>query len=72
VRKSLGNRGFLVKEYMQALRVFPLQRCIDIIHYIRVADLQVKGITGGDMSDAAILRELVFKVLHPVPRALAS
>ncbi|MCJ8163699.1 DNA polymerase III subunit delta [Pontibacter sp. E15-1] len=72
VRKSLGNRGFLVKEYMQALRVFPLARCVDIIHGIRVADLQVKGITGGDMSDAAILRELVFKVLHPVPRALAS
>ncbi|RDV14827.1 DNA polymerase III subunit delta [Pontibacter diazotrophicus] len=72
IRKSLGNRGFLVKEYMQALRVFPLQRCIDIIHFIRVADLQVKGITGGDMSDAAILRELVFKMLHPVPRAMAA
>lgn len=72
VRRSLGNRGFLVKEYMQALRVFPLPRCIDIIHFVRVADLQVKGITGGDMSDAAILRELVFKVLHPVPRAMAS
>ncbi|MHA6247776.1 DNA polymerase III subunit delta [Pontibacter sp. CAU 1760] len=72
MRKSLGNRGFLVKEYMQALRVFPLTRCVDIIHYVRVADLQVKGITGGDMSDAAILRELVFKILHPVPRRLAS
>ncbi|GAB3813679.1 DNA polymerase III subunit delta [Pontibacter rugosus] len=72
IRKSLGNRGFLAKEYMQAMRTFPLQRCIDIIHFIRVADLQVKGITGGDMSDADILRELVFKLLHPVPRALAS
>lgn len=71
VRKSLGNRGFLVKEYMQALRVFPLQRCVDIIHFVRVADLQVKGITGGDMSEAAILRELAFKILHPVPRAMA-
>ncbi|WP_347157044.1 DNA polymerase III subunit delta [Pontibacter chitinilyticus] len=71
IRKGLGNRGFLVKEYMQALRVFPLQRCIDIIHFVRVADLQVKGITGGDMSEADILRELVFKMLHPVPRALA-
>lgn len=72
LRKSLGNRAFLVKEYMQALRTFPPQRCIDIIHYIRVADLQVKGITGGDMGEADILRELVFKVLHPVPRSLAS
>jgi len=72
VRKALGNRAFLAKEYMQALRVFPLQRCIDIIHFIRVADLQVKGITGGDLSEADILRELVFKILHPVPRALGA
>lgn len=71
IRKELGNRGFLVKEYLHALRVFPFQRCVDIIHYIRVADLQVKGITGGDMSEAEILKELVFKTLHPVPRLLA-
>ncbi|WP_018478068.1 DNA polymerase III subunit delta [Pontibacter roseus] len=70
VRKSLGNRGFLVKEYMLALRVFPLGRVVDILHHIRVADLQVKGITGGDMSEADILKELVFKILHPVPRTL--
>ena len=71
VRKSLGNRGFLAKEYMLALRVFPLMRVIDIIHHIRVADLQVKGISGGDMSESEILKELVFKTLHPVPRTLA-
>ncbi len=72
IRKSLGSRSFLAKEYMQALRVFAPQRCVDIIHYIRVADLQVKGIVGGDMNEAAILRELVFKILHPVPRALTA
>lgn len=68
VRKSLGNRGFLVKEYMQALRAYPMGRVADIIHHIRVADLQVKGIAGGDMSESEILKELVFKVLHPVSR----
>jgi len=72
LRKSLGNQAWKVKDYMQAMRVYPLQRCVDIIHFIRVADLQVKGIEGGDRSEAAILRELVFKILHPVPRALAS
>jgi DNA polymerase III subunit delta len=72
LKKSLGSQAWKVKDYVQAMRVFPGQRCIDIIHYIRVADLQVKGITGGDMSDADILRELVFKILHPVPRVLTS
>ncbi|WP_299822231.1 DNA polymerase III subunit delta [uncultured Pontibacter sp.] len=72
LKKSLGNQAWKLKDYMQAMRVFPAQRCVDIIHFVRVADLQVKGITGGDMAEADILRELVFKVLHPVPRALAS
>lgn len=71
IKKNLGNRAFLVKEYMQAMRVFPIHRTVDIIHFIRVADLQVKGIEGGDMTDADILRELVFKVLHAVPRVVA-
>jgi len=72
LKKSLGNQAWKVKDYVQAMRVFPPQRCIDIIHYTRVADLQVKGITGGDMSEGDILRELVFKMLHPVPRVLAG
>lgn len=72
LKKSLGSQAWKVKDYVLAMRIFPPQRCVDIIHYIRVADLQVKGITGGDMSEADILRELVFKILHPVPRALAS
>ncbi len=72
LKKSLGNQAWKVKDYMQAMRVYPLPRCVDIIHFIRLADLQVKGITGGDVSEADILRELVFKILHPVPRAMAS
>jgi DNA polymerase III subunit delta len=72
LRKSLGAQAWKVKDYAHAMRVYPLSRVVDIIHYVRLADLQVKGITGGAMSEAEILRELVFKVLHPVPRALAS
>ncbi|MBA9077423.1 DNA polymerase III subunit delta [Rufibacter quisquiliarum] len=67
VAKSLGNRGFLAKEYMQALRNYPYGRVLQIIGFIHQADLQSKGITGGSMADAAILKELVFKVLHPIP-----
>jgi DNA polymerase-3 subunit delta len=67
VAKELGNRGFLAKEYLQALRAYPYRRVLQIIGFIHVADLQSKGIEGGAMSDAAILKELVFKMLHQVP-----
>jgi DNA polymerase-3 subunit delta len=70
VSRSLGNRSFLVKEYMQALAVYNYYRTAQIIHFIRVADLQSKGIEGGNMSEGEIMRELVFKILHPVPEGV--
>jgi DNA polymerase III subunit delta len=67
LKKILENRGFLLREYKQGLQRYPVQRVVDIIHHIRVADLQSKGITGGNLSEADILRELIFKIMHPVP-----
>jgi DNA polymerase-3 subunit delta len=67
ISKSLGNRSFLVKEYLQALRVYHYTRTVQIIGFIRHADLQAKGITGGNLAEGEILRELIFKILHPVP-----
>ncbi|MCC2544890.1 DNA polymerase III subunit delta [Hymenobacter sp. BT175] len=66
--KKLGiMNSFAQKEYQQALRGYSLQRTRDIIHLIRRADLQSKGIESGSMTDGEILRELVFLILHPVP-----
>ncbi|MDQ4139263.1 MAG: DNA polymerase III subunit delta [Bacteroidota bacterium] len=67
ISKSLGNRSFLVKEYKEAMRTFNYYRTAKIIHYIRIADLQSKGIEGGNMTDGKIMQELIFKILHPVP-----
>ena len=66
--KSLGIiNSFAQKEYQQALRVFPPERVVGLIHAIRRADAQSKGIESGSMDDAEILRELVWLVLHNVP-----
>ena len=71
LKKLLGQQAWKLKEFQHAMRIYPIARVVDIIHNIREADLQSKGITGGDMSEADILRELMFKVLHPVPKVLA-
>ncbi|UOQ70844.1 DNA polymerase III subunit delta [Hymenobacter cellulosilyticus] len=66
--KKLGiMNSFAQKEYSQALRVYDFGRTRDIIHLLRRADLQSKGVESGSMSDGEILRELVFLILHPVP-----
>jgi len=60
----LGINPFFVKDYLSAARTFPLAKVADIIHAIRRADAQSKGIDAPTLSEGDILRELVFAVLH--------
>jgi DNA polymerase III subunit delta len=62
--KVLGVNPFFVKDYQQAMRAFPLMKVINIIHHLRIADLQAKGVDTGQASEGQILKELVFKILH--------
>ncbi|MEJ7660262.1 MAG: hypothetical protein WKG07_11895 [Hymenobacter sp.] len=45
---------------------------VDLIHLIRRADAQSKGIESGSMDEAEILRELVWLILHNVPAGRAE
>ncbi|SHJ54530.1 DNA polymerase III, delta subunit [Hymenobacter daecheongensis DSM 21074] len=66
--KKLGiMNSFAQKDYSLAMRVYDFGRTRAIIHLIRRADLQSKGVESGSMTDGEILRELVFLILHPVP-----
>ncbi len=55
---------FFVKEYRAAAANYPLQKVVQNIHHLRVADMHAKGIDNTGGSDAQILKELVFKLLH--------
>ncbi len=60
----LGVNPFFVKDYQQAARQYPLLKVADIIHALRRADGQSKGIDSPTLNEGDILRELVFTVLH--------
>jgi DNA polymerase-3 subunit delta len=73
VFKSLGiMNSFAQKDFQQAMRAYPATRVVDIIHQIRRADAQSKGIESGSMDDGEILRELVWLILHPVPAGVLT
>lgn len=59
----LNIRPFFAKEYIQALPLYSLNKTIQIIHYLRKADLEAKGVDGQRPEDQ-ILKELVFRILH--------
>ncbi|AMR26388.1 DNA polymerase III subunit delta [Hymenobacter psoromatis] len=67
--QKMGINKFAQKEYQLAQRQFSPERTIDLIHLIRRADAQSKGIESGSMDEGEILRELVWLILHPVPVA---
>jgi DNA polymerase-3 subunit delta len=55
---------FFVKDYLLAMRSFSAYKTVEIIHYLRIADLQSKGMESGSATEGQILKELVFKILH--------
>jgi DNA polymerase-3 subunit delta len=67
--QKMGINKFAQKEYQLAQRQFSAERTMDLIHLIRRADAQSKGIESGSMDEGEILRELVWLILHPVPAA---
>lgn len=55
---------YFVKDYIMALRHYPLMKVVDNIQYIREVDLKSKGVGNASASEGQLLRELVFKLLH--------
>jgi DNA polymerase III subunit delta len=55
---------YFVRDYTTAMRVYPPQKTMDIIHYLKEADMQSKGVGVSNMDESEILKELVFKILH--------
>lgn len=60
----LGIHPFFAKDYTVAFKNYSLDKNIKIIHYLREADLQAKGVDAGAKDEADILKSLVFSILH--------
>jgi len=55
---------YFIKEYNIATKNYSLGKIIDIIGYLREADLRSKGVDNDSMEEFQILKELIFKILH--------
>jgi DNA polymerase-3 subunit delta len=61
---ALKVNPFFVKDYLAAMRTFPLDKTLRIIGHLREADIKSKGIESGNATEGEIMKELVFKILH--------
>jgi DNA polymerase-3 subunit delta len=61
---ELGINPYFVKDYILAMRNYPLPKVAQVIHYLRECDGRLKGIDGVSYQEGELLRELVFKIVH--------
>lgn len=63
VAKNLGVNPYFVDDYTFAARNYPMRKVAQIIALLREADVKSKGV-GANQTQADILKELLFKILH--------
>lgn len=62
--KVLSVNPYFVKDYLFGAKNYPPQKLVNIIRYLRQADLNSKGVDNVSSTEGQILKELVFKILH--------
>lgn len=61
---QLGVNPYFVKDYLAGLQRFSAEKTAHALSVLRQADAQAKGVDAGSVDEGAILRDLVFKILH--------
>ena len=62
--QKLGVNPYFLKEYDTAVRNYPLERCRRVISLLTEYDYKGKGGEAGEATPAALLTELVTKILN--------
>ncbi len=63
VARALGVNPYFVDDYVSAARNYPMRKVSQVIGFLRDSDVKSKGV-GANQSQADILKELIFKILH--------
>ncbi len=64
VAGALGVNPYFVYEYEAAAKAYPEHKVLNIISDIRDYDMRSKGVNVGNNEPGALLKELMYKILH--------
>ncbi|HPX76379.1 MAG TPA: DNA polymerase III subunit delta [Bacteroidales bacterium] len=64
VANAVGVHPYFAEEYLIAMRNYPMSKLIQIVSYLREADMKLKGVGAVSISDADLSKELLYKILH--------
>lgn len=62
--QSLGVNPYFVEGYMRAAGNYPTTKLKHIFGYLKEYDLKSKGVNNSSLNSGALMKELMFKILH--------
>ena len=62
--KMLKISPYFVSDYQRAAANYPMRKVAQVISYLRDADVKSKGVGASSMTQADILKQLLFKIMH--------
>jgi len=65
ISEEAGINFFFLKDYQLATRTFSMDAAIKAIYAIHEYDLRSKGIGNYNAGEGELLREMIFKIMHP-------
>lgn len=60
---ALKISPYAARDYVQAMRIFPQDKIMQNISFLKEADLKLKGVDSGSADEGQVLRELVYKLI---------
>ncbi len=60
----LSVNPFFIADYQQAAKNYPPAKLFQVISLLREYDLRSKGVDDGSATDGALMKEMVFRILH--------
>jgi len=63
IAENLKINPYFVSDYQQAARVFPVEKTVKIIGWLREYDLKSKGVNNLSATSGDLLKELVYKIM---------
>jgi DNA polymerase III subunit delta len=64
IASMLGVHPYFVKDYESAAKSYSYPQTVQIMSHLREYDLKSKGVNNGSADEGALMKELVYKILH--------
>jgi DNA polymerase-3 subunit delta len=64
IASQMGINPYFIKDYAESARLYPLKHSTRLISILREFDMKGKGLGAVNMSEAELIKELVYKIIN--------